>query len=88
MVKPIHMGGGDVDGVAYTLYRPMIGSCQLRGQGLPSRHRLVLLLVLGSGSYRETWSFPGVDIGWRVDYLDTCKITYGKLFLPSNTFPW
>jgi hypothetical protein len=30
---------------------------------------------------------PGVDSRWRVDFLDACIITYGKLFLPGGTYP-
>jgi hypothetical protein len=85
VAKPAHVGGGgrgaDIDGLAYPLHRPTVASCQLRVQGLVVRRRLVLSFVLGSGSYREMWSFSGVDSIWRVACFDTCIITNGKLFL-------
>jgi hypothetical protein len=35
VAKPSHIGGGvDVDGLAYPLHRPMVCSCQVRGQDL------------------------------------------------------
>jgi hypothetical protein len=58
VAKPTHAGGGgDVDGLAYRLHHPTVSSCQSRGQGLPARRHLVLSLVLGGASCRETWSF-------------------------------
>jgi hypothetical protein len=51
VAKPSHMGA-EVDGLAYTLHRPTVHSCQPRGQDPPIRHCLVLSLLIGSGAYR------------------------------------
>jgi hypothetical protein len=64
MAKPFHVGV-DVDELAYPLHRPMIRSCQTRGQGLLPG---VVLSCRCSGWWRlsegceahRTWIFDGV----------------------------
>jgi hypothetical protein len=61
VTKPSHVGV-DVDGLVYPLHRPMTHSYQSRGQGLPTRRRLALSFVVGSGAFRGIGSFPSIDI--------------------------
>jgi hypothetical protein len=70
--KPSHVGG-DVDGIAYSMHRPMAYICQRCGQSFltgtaPSCHARV-----GGGAFLGDLKLPGLDIYRGVDCLDTCE---------------
>jgi hypothetical protein len=54
--------GGEVDGLAYPLHRPMDHSYQPRGQGLHVRCHPVLSLLIGTGTCQEEKTSRGIVI--------------------------
>jgi hypothetical protein len=81
--KPSHMGV-DVDGLTYPLHRPMIRSCQTRGQGLlPS----VILSCRCSGRWRLSWDVKPSGLGELTASVPALlNLTCRKSFLLEDVY--
>jgi hypothetical protein len=92
MAMPSHVGarvGGDVDGLASPLYRPMAHSCQAKGQGLSAKHYPILSLQLVVAPFRrcEASRAQIFDGELTALILVLLNITHGKSFLPGDAYP-